>query len=285
MEPVTSVRLDWEVKSPQPSKCLFCTSEEFKNTKEHFLRQHLAGQIPHLPGVTRRQATPEGGYRTWKVAGSPFLTQVVKGVCGVCNSGWMEALDSSLDSIIVGLAAGESLRIDEDARHRLLRWARKYAVCHEQQMKGEKFFDERRRAHLVDPDNTPENACLWVIRTPAYEKVFDRMFTVTFNIKEKQPRAIVSTLGMGRVAFLYLEYEGTFPALKFASHLTQQAQDRGVGIVWPHRAPLSMQLPPQEEVPHEFVWYLSGGAQLQGLFGPRHRQGPARDFGAEAENG
>lgn len=57
-------------------------------------------------------------------ASRPAIRVVVGKVCKRCNMGWMEALDSSVDAEMLGLARGElTLQgLDGSARFRLARW-------------------------------------------------------------------------------------------------------------------------------------------------------------------
>lgn len=232
------------------------------------MRKFLSDKIEHDFGLVRRQSTPESGYREWSSSGSPFLSQQVGGICQTCNGGWMQELDASLDTTVIALAKGDPQVLTPDWRARLARWARKYASCHQQQMQGSIFFTMERTTVMAKDDSVPDGAHLWIMRTDQYEKVFDRLITFTGpNIDV--PRAAVSTLAMGKVAFVYLEHDGGAFGRRLQERVEEVAASLGATRLWPFYPVHNLTAPASTNVSQPEVWYLSGGAQNTTVGGPR----------------
>lgn len=78
-------------------------------TREHVLRKDFKGKIPHVSGVRMLRDYPSFPELGVKVTNFPLTNfdMTINEVCGECNSGWMNDLESEVEDIVVALANGQ----------------------------------------------------------------------------------------------------------------------------------------------------------------------------------
>jgi hypothetical protein len=115
--------------------CLFCGGRPLTN--EHALAQWLAGPlgVDGVPVEHEYLLRPESGggqpqRRVW--VSSKGLDIKVKAVCGVCNNGWMNKLETGVRPFLTQLIQGRGLVSLGHARRALLvRWLLKTIAMHQ----------------------------------------------------------------------------------------------------------------------------------------------------------
>jgi hypothetical protein len=209
--------------------------------------------------------TPEG-YREWTIPKSPFAVQTVSNICGPCNQGWMNDLDVSFELDVAKVASGQPLAMDQERRRQLVRWATKYAACHELQMQSLPYFSHAERNTIrVDGDGT-DTALLWATFTPAYEEVFDRMITMS-GPEHSKTRVMVSTLAYGQIAFVLLRHDGSDFGAAIQASMEKLGDALGMTVVSPSDSS-NLEVPAPAVTAHPYVWCMSSGAQAEALSGP-----------------
>ncbi|MFE5586274.1 hypothetical protein [Kitasatospora sp. NPDC056531] len=110
-----------------PRRCFFCAVEGRTLTEEHVFPNWLRKR--GINGVgTREFVSPDGSTRLQ--TGGPF-NKTAKIVCGICNNGWMSALENEAKPLLETLFSAtdaSQVTLDDSAQLCLAKWAFKTAA-------------------------------------------------------------------------------------------------------------------------------------------------------------
>ena len=109
--------------------CPFCGRDDLPRSREHLFRNAWEGKFYTWATLTsERRDSDENLISSVHIPKSP-LDRSVNGVCTSCNGGWMNALDTTVESDVVSLADGTHLGVlPFSAAANLAKWIEKTAL-------------------------------------------------------------------------------------------------------------------------------------------------------------
>lgn len=108
--------------------CAFCGATGVKVTNEHLLRATWAGEYPMLWEETRQVRETLGKPTVDRVIPRTAFDMPVREVCESCNGGWMNALDTAAERVILDLANGRRADLPAGSQATIQDWATKTAL-------------------------------------------------------------------------------------------------------------------------------------------------------------
>lgn len=183
--------------------CFFC-ARDAKLTREHVIPRWLRGPLADTPRWEK-----DMWYRTeFSMDSSPALQQrrtdqILRRVCGSCNSGWMSDLEVEVRPLLEPLIAGEVLVVSGSDQELLRRWALKTAAVLGPLQRAPDAVCPELRLRLAEGAPLGNEVALWAVPIAADEpQVYQWRFGLMLDdVSYEAPPFNITGLPLGRIAF------------------------------------------------------------------------------------
>jgi hypothetical protein len=182
--------------------CFFCMRDA-KLTREHVIPRWLRGPLADTPRWESAM-----WYRTeFSMDSSPPLRkrltdQVLRRVCGTCNSGWMSDLEVEVRPLLEPLIAGEVLVVSGSDQELLRRWALKTAAALGPLQGAADAVSPELRLRLSEGAPLGNSVALWAVPLAADEPdLYQWRFGLLLDETYEAPAFNVIGLPLGRIGF------------------------------------------------------------------------------------
>lgn len=172
--------------------CIFCNSPGL--TREHMWADWLKEYIPrtedrHCTGVTIIGIHEDENREEISIRAGDLHSRRIKCVCGVCNSGWMSALQTSARPILVPTLAGEPIQLHRRSQTILSAWCTMMTMVSEHLQQGMSSISPTERDYLKTHQKPPRNWRIWIGRHAGqnHTRYFHR--TLPFVTKDEFERS------------------------------------------------------------------------------------------------
>lgn len=182
--------------------CFFC-ARDAKLTREHVIPRWLRGPL-------RDTVRWEIGawYRTeFELERTPAIQrrqtdQILRRVCGPCNSGWMSDLEVEVRPLLEPLIAGEVLVVSASDQELLRRWALKTAAVLGPLQRAPDAVSPELRLRLAESAPLDNRVALWAVPLPAEEThLYQWHFGLSVEEPYETPACSITGLPLGRIGF------------------------------------------------------------------------------------
>lgn len=108
--------------------CAFCGSSDGPKSREHLFRNAWIEKLKVDEVLIATKRTGPDSWADDQMIRTSSLDYQVSGVCQPCNGGWMNALDTAAEDVVLGLANGRTREIPSGQQGVLIDWAAKTAL-------------------------------------------------------------------------------------------------------------------------------------------------------------
>jgi len=182
--------------------CFFC-ARDAKLTREHVIPRWLRKPLGDTP-----RWEMDMWYRTeLEMEKSPPLwrrrtDQILRRVCGDCNSGWMSNLEVEVRPLLEPLIAGEVLVVSSSDQDLLRRWALKTAAVLGPLQRAPDAVCPELRLRLAEGVPLDNRVGLWAVPLAADEPdPYQWRFSLLLDEPYEDPAFNITGLPLGRIGF------------------------------------------------------------------------------------
>jgi hypothetical protein len=239
----------------QPRACMFCGNRPVTGT--HLISLKLQSMLPEVTVGTARldewiDETSGAAKAVARDMNVSPLNHQVKRACQQCNGEWMNAYEEATRTLVVKLARGETVEIDNDSARELAMWAIIVAMLRATQDPGEPAFSPADHNAIRTEDAIPEGYSVWAIRGEDRSDLPSRHSRWTIG----EVPGHMTWIWIGQLILLVCDTNST-PFIAQRVSVVVKASE----LVWPAQA-TGIEWPPTNHVTYRVLYDLTTLALL-----------------------
>lgn len=223
-----------------PRSCIFCGGTPLTN--EHVLPAWIGSALVGGSGkLIHAWTNPEtGDTREWRTDLVDFKAKVV---CGPCNNGWMNDLETAARPYLIGMIQGRGRTLHDDGRRLCAYWALKTVMMLEcAQPEHARSVRSADFAELFEAETVLPDVRVWIGATSFGPGAWSRARTIHYDLAHGREEGYSATLAVGHLVFEVMRIgTGSWTGMVIKAPLNRALLPlwpRDEPVVWPPPARL-----------------------------------------------